>query len=249
VSFGAALIWSGLLAIGLGVVLLFKHEGEIGLTDVRFVKTRNAGVAMMVFGFFFLVPGLAAWNGNPTSSSNAPSTPERGETTAPERPVPPRREPRQRAEPTDCCATSCKNGVSCVPCNVGLVPWQVRVSGAGYMKRGEATIDLADSKIYSNVEICIGDTVSNHAGCVPLTQAVRRGGALVAELQGLSKQGLEDSGLHVIVKAERNGVIEQLTSFTRKLEVSPRNVCSGYILSAPGGGYFAALFLVDASPG
>jgi hypothetical protein len=135
-----------------------------------------------------------------------------------------------------------------VPCNVGILPWQVRVSGAGYRERGRAIVDLADSGGYSNVQICIGDAVSDEGGCVPLSQAVRAGGAAVPNLPSLSQANLESAGLHVIIKGERDGEIQQLADFRRKLDVSPKNVCSGYTLSGSSEGYFAALFLVDASP-
>ena len=247
---GAAFVCVGFFSVGLGVVLLRIHREDIGETHVYkgFFATRSAGMGVMMFGLVLLLLGLVAWRSAPDASASAPRLPEVSDQTQAPTPSPPPAMKTARPQSQECCATNCASGAPCVPCNVDELPWGARVSGVGYEAKGRATIDLADSNEWADVQICVTDSATEQGGCVPLTQAVRHGGAAVLDLPSQSSTGLRDNGLHIIVKGTKDGEVQTLTDFTRHLQVNPKSVCGGYRLGPKTGGYFVSLFLVDARP-
>ena len=240
----AAFFWVGLFVFAIGIVVLFKHEGTTGDTRVwKIFATSSPGIGVMALGAVFMAMGLPSaisnWHDSPSSASAAEPPIANMHRATPTPPSPTREE---------CGATNCNNGARCIPQNVDAVAWQVNVSGVG-QRSDQGVIDLGRSSEWRNVQVCIklGREMDGRSGCVPLEAAVRVGGAPVAALQNLSSTELERDGLTVQITGLKNDEEQQFTG-SRKLDVSPKNVCTGYAIGASHG-YYVSLFLVDPRSG
>lgn len=245
-SLDGSLVLVGLLFVVLGSFFLWKLRGETGESGVWLFKTKSPGIGVMLLGGSMMVPGLAGVgakeaNKLPTSDSR-PST---------EAVSPPAIATRVNANVGNsdverrCCMTDCRSGAACIPCDVASVSWRVVVSGLGRQEKYKPVVDLGQDPDFGNAQICVSAAGQDADSCVPLTLAVRNGGAIVPGLAAMSADQLRYVGLHLRIVKSRGG--ELLADFPKRLVVSPRDACKGYrLVDDAVSSHFVSIFLLPA---